>query len=135
VQAAAGIAEPAAEITGTTTTVMASVGDKVVTINKFFPVRLSIKAGDMVVWKDGSLYDPHTVTFESPFAGPEAPGVFVPGGTKIGSSYTGGFSNSGFFGPKPFFPAQTFSLKFPKAGTYPYVCVLHPGMGGQVDVT
>ena len=135
VQAAGRFAEPAAETSGKTTTVTASVGDKVVTINKFFPVRISIKAGDTVVWKDGSLYDPHTVTFESPFASPEAPGVFIPGGTKTGSSYSGGFSNSGFFGPKPFFPVQTFSLTFAKSGSYPYVCVLHPGMGGQIDVT
>lgn len=36
--------------------------------------------------------------------------------------------------PYPF-PANSFSLKFPMAGTYGYVCVLHPGMNGTVAVT
>jgi plastocyanin len=27
------------------------------------------------------------------------------------------------------------SLEFTKPGTYSYVCILHPGMAGQVDVT
>ena len=60
----------------------------------------------------------------------------MPLGVASGGMYTGGATSSGIFGPKPYpFPADSFSLKLSKAGTYDYVCVLHPGMKGAVSVT
>jgi len=38
-------------------------------------------------------------------------------------------------GPKPFLPVNDFSLTFTKAGKYPYLCLLHPGMAGTVEVS
>jgi plastocyanin len=104
------------------------------TINRFFPGVLEIKAGETVTWKSVSIVDPHTITFAPPFTDPEDPRAFPPAGVASGGSYTAGFTNSGALGPKPF-PAETFSLRFPKAGSYDYVCVLHPGMAGTVNVS
>ena len=39
------------------------------------------------------------------------------------------------FGPTPAFPTDSFSLTFTKAGRYPYLCLLHPGMAGTVEVS
>ena len=72
---------------------------------------------------------------DSKFKSPEEPGALVPAGAKSGGTYTSGLTNSGIIGPAPFFPSATFTLKFGKAGTYEYVCVLHPGMKGTVTVT
>lgn len=109
-------------------------GDTVTVINRFAPAVLNVKAGQSVTWQGAAPHEPHTVTFESPFKSPGDTGVFTPGGVTAGGRYTGGFAHSGVFGPKPF-PAETFSLVFTKPGTYSYVCVLHPGMAGQVVVS
>lgn len=52
-----------------------------------------------------------------------------------GGSYSGsGFRSTGIFGSVP--PdLYSYSLTFTKAGTYPYQCLLHPGMAGTVTVT
>ncbi len=113
----------------------------------FLPRHLTIHAGDTVVWS-GFF---HTVTF-----GPEAmrnqlehdfilrlhhtgelpllafnPAVILPSG---GHTYNGtGFVNSGLLqgrGPTP----PTFRLTFTKPGTYPYECLIHPGMDGTITV-
>jgi hypothetical protein len=75
------------------------------------------------------------VSFESPFKDPSEPDAFRPAGAKAGSSYTSGVAHSGIFGPAPYYPTSTFSLRFDRAGSYHYVCILHPGMDGTVEVS
>jgi plastocyanin len=129
--AAGRLTEPAVPTVGAS--VVAGWGDKVSAVNRFAPAVTRIKAGETVTWKALSPFEPHTVTFESPFRSPDDAGVFTAGGAKDGSRYSGGFSHSGFIGPEPF-GTDSFSLTFTKRGSYPYVCALHPGMAGQVDV-
>lgn len=50
------------------------------------------------------------------------------------------YVNSGFLWPQgqsppglP--PTETFSVTFASEGTYEYICILHPWMTGQVNVT
>jgi plastocyanin len=116
-------------------TVTAGWGDRITVVQGFDPAVITIKAGETVTWKNATAYEPHTVTFKSPYKTPGDEGIPAPHGDKSGSSYTGGFTSSGFIGPAPFFPSSTFSLKFTKAGTYDYVCAIHPGMAGKVTVT
>jgi plastocyanin len=129
--AAAAIPEPADPGAGK---VVSGWSTPLASINRFLPSTVEIKAGEMVTWKGTSQYEPHTITFEPPFNNPEDPRVVPPAGAKSGGNHTSGFTNSGFIGPKPF-PTDTFALRFPKAGTYTYVCALHPGMVGTVKVT
>ncbi len=126
--------EPKLERDGETYVVSAGWGDRIIAVNKFAPAQVDVEAGSTVRWVARSPYEPHTITFESPFEG-EDPASFVPGGVKSGSAYTGGFSNSGLLGAEggPF--ATSFELSFPKAGEYKYVCALHPGQEGAVKVT
>jgi hypothetical protein len=63
------------------------------------------------------------------------PRVALPSG---GTTYSGtGFVNSGIL-PLTLPPGSTappsFTLTFTKAGTYPYVCLVHPGMDATITV-
>jgi plastocyanin len=129
--AAAAIPDPAAPGPGR---VVSGWSTPLASINRFLPAVVEVEAGQTVTWMGTSDYEPHTITFEPPFTNPEDPRVVPPAGAKTGGSYTGGFTNSGFIGPKPF-PAESFSLRFPEAGVYNYVCALHPGMAGTVKAT
>jgi len=130
---AAAIKEPVDQLPGTTT-VAAGWGDKLVSVNRFSPPTASVKVGGTVTWVDRSPYMPHTISFESPLKGPEDPDAFLPAGARPGSGYSGGMAHSGAIGPPPEFPSSSFSLTFTKAGSYTYVCILHPGMVGFVEV-
>jgi plastocyanin len=117
-------------------TVTAGWGDNIIAVQGFDPATITVKAGETVTWKDANPYEPHTVTFNSTFKSPSDPGATAPAGVKSGGTFTGtGLTSSGLFGPAPFFGGPTFSLKFSKAGTYNYVCAIHPGMKGTVTVT
>jgi plastocyanin len=129
--AAATLLKPPAATAGS---VAAGWGDNVTAVQAYDPATVTVKAGETVTWKTASPYEPHTVTFKSPYKTPGDPGAIAPHGDKSGGTYTGGFTSSGLFGAPPF-PSDTFSLKFPKAGTYEYVCTIHPGMKGAVTVT
>jgi plastocyanin len=72
---------------------------------KFNPSTVKIKAGDTVTWTNDDSVG-HDVTDDS---------------FKSGSA--GGVE-----------PGQSFKHKFPKAGTFTYVCTVHPGMKGTIVV-
>jgi plastocyanin len=131
---ATGIAVPPAVPSANGATVTASWGNQLIAVNRFSPETASIKVGQTVTWTDGSPYMPHTISFNPPFKSPDEPNAFLPTGAKSGSQFAGGVAHSGMIGPKPFLPVNGFSLTFSKAGTYPYLCLLHPGMAGTVQV-
>ncbi|MGH2720694.1 MAG: cupredoxin domain-containing protein [Actinomycetota bacterium] len=126
------VQKPAVEVPGATA-VLAGWGDEVVAADVFAPATVKVKAGDTVTWTSESPYMPHTVSFEAPFSAPSAPDALRPAGTRSGAAYEEGTAHSGIIGPPPY-PTKTFSLRFRKPGTYPYVCILHPRMTGTVEV-
>jgi len=88
----------------------------------FSPQTVSIKAGQVVLWRNQSLFA-HTVAFDRTAA--EDPNdVVVPVGAEPFSS-----------GDIP--PGETFAHKFTVPGTYRYVCLKHEGesMTGTIIVT
>ena len=131
---AAGIAIPAPAAVPNGAEVISGWGDKLVAVNRFHPETVAVKVGQTVKWRGISPYMPHTVSFEPPFKSPAEPDALLPAGVKSGGRFGGGVSHSGIFGPPPSYPVDTFSLTFTKAGQYPYLCLLHPGMAGTVRV-
>ena len=115
--------------------VVAGWSDKIVAINRFHPETVSIKMGQRVTWKTASDWMPHTVSFQPPFKSPAEPNALLPSGVKSGGRFAGGVSHSGIFGPPPDGKTDTFSLVFTKSGKYAYLCLLHPGMAGTVEVS
>jgi plastocyanin len=132
--AAAALTEPKPVAGPTGASVAASWGDQMIAVNRFAPQTVTIKAGQTVTWKSDSSWMAHTVSFQPPFKTPAERNALLPAGARSGSRYAGGVAHSGIFGPPPEFPADSFSLTFTKPGTYPYTCLLHPGMAGTVQV-
>ncbi len=105
--------------------------------NAFLPQALTVNVGDTITWHLNSG-EFHTVTFLSGAAAPPViiggpngpefnPAVAAPSG---GPTYDGsGFTNSGLL-----FTGQQFTLGFSKAGTYPFLCLIHAGMAGTINV-
>jgi plastocyanin len=106
----------------------------------FFPTNITIDEGDTINWTMNADFF-HTVTFLSGNPVPPEP---IPSGEGDllmlnpmsqfpvgGPNYDGSaFVGSGLITAK----GTKFSLTFTKAGTFGYVCVLHPGMAAQVTV-
>lgn len=134
---------------GASAGVAAGVQNGPADVQRFFPRRVTVKAGDAVTWIWKSQDTPHTVTF---LAGQSDPEVVIPqpqagGPPKLQLNPTivapagdptnwdgGSFLNSGFVQPMPNQPSPTFTVRFANAGTYDYVCVLHAGMAGTIVV-
>jgi plastocyanin len=123
-----------------------SSSDDVADALQFLPgAPLNIATGDTVKWTSMTA-TPHTITFGvSPDAAPNPlmnmsgfvgfnPSVLLPAG---GNTYDGtGVVNSGFLSRDNAFPAgDHFSLTFTKAGTYTYICQIHPFMMGTIVVS
>jgi plastocyanin len=96
---------------------------------QFYPATITIDEGDSVTWKYPAG-EPHTVTFLGPKTSPPPPNdpsVPAPAG---GSTYDGStYTSSGFM-----LLGKTYTLTFPKAGTYTYYCLIHGEMVGKVVV-
>jgi plastocyanin len=86
--------------------VTVTIQDSPESVGVFTPQTVHVRPGQTVGWINASG-DYHTVTFEVPGAPP--------------SSH--GFGHGG-----------TFTARFPSLGTYPYRCLYHDGMTGQVIV-
>jgi plastocyanin len=134
---------------GVSAGIAAGVQQGLVDVQRFFPERVTVKAGDSVTWIWKTEDTPHTVTFLN---GQPAPDVVVPqpqagGPPKLqlnprvvapagdptnwdGATYL----NSGFVQPMPGQPTPTFTVHFANPGQYDYVCVLHEGMVGTIVV-
>ena len=120
-----------------------------ISLMAYFPATLRIHVGDTVVWKQNS-FEIHTVTF---LAGTPMPQLVVPAPAGLpspamlnpevafphplsGAAYDGSTpANSGVMSLEPGNP-QEYSLTFTKAGTYPYICIVHgePMVGSIVVV-
>jgi plastocyanin len=132
---ATSLAIPTAGTTASGADVVSGWSNKLVAVNRFHPETVAIKVGQTVTWKVPSDWMPHTVSFQPPFKSPAEPDALKPSGVKSGGRYAGGESHSGIFGPPPDGLTDTFTLTFTKAGKYPYLCLLHPGMAGTVEVS
>ena len=111
----------------TTINVKVGAGEPGYTVNLFAPGTVYIQPGDSVKWTFPWL-EPHSVTFGVPAGDPS---VLVGGANP---SYEGStFLSSGlvFGGPAS---TDSYSVTFPKKGTYDYFCILHPGMTAAVVV-
>jgi plastocyanin len=136
---AASSARPAYAATTWQATIGAESADKALQAQAFGPATITVKVGDTVNWTLTAFA--HTVAFLS---GGERPADIVPTGEDAlqmfnpvvffpsgGPTYDGsGFVNSGVLEA----PGATFGLTFTKAGSYGYVCLIHPGMAGTVVV-
>lgn len=111
----------------TTITVKAGDGAPGYAVNLFAPGAVYVQPGDTVKWAF-PWQEPHSVTFGIPAGDPS---VLVGGANP---SYEGtGFISSGLvFGGAS--STETYSVTFPKKGTYAYFCILHPAMTGSVVV-
>ncbi len=109
--------------------------DANVAILEFMPEAISVEVGTPVTWEWQGA-EPHSVTFLEPGQELPPPGsdpaLFAP--TPPTGPYDGTtFVSSGLQPLGPDAPAP-FELDFASAGTYPYFCVIHPMMTGEVTV-
>jgi plastocyanin len=123
-----------ANVDGTTTYHLAAgVGADHISILTFIGASLDVQVGDTVEWTNGdSNGEPHSVSFGTE---PQDPSALAPAG---GSTYDGTakWVSSGLFLGAPIPGPHSYSLKFTKAGTFNYICVLHDvvGMKGSITV-
>ncbi len=111
------------------TTISVKVGDGAegYAVNLFAPGTVYVQPGDTVKFTF-PWFEPHSVTFGIPAGDPT---VLVGGANP---SYDGtGFLSSGLvFGSAT--GTDSYSVTFPKKGSYAYFCILHPLMTGTVAV-
>lgn len=96
------------------------------------PKQLNLRAGDSVKFKN-EVAVPHSATFGTPPPGDP----FALPASKAGVAVDGsGLAHTGILLaiPDPSSPTE-FTMSFPKAGTYNYVCILHPEMTGTINVS
>jgi plastocyanin len=131
--------------------VVAGSGDGQASTFAFMPGETRVHVGDFVTWINKEPGTPHTVTFLDDNDSPEVvipipqqggppmlllnPEVLMSNLSESGEYSGEGFLNSGFIGTPPESPTNTFTVRFTEAGTYDYICILHPwSMRGTVTV-
>jgi plastocyanin len=120
-------------------TIQAGVNDPArpqIAVLQYIPAKATVAVGQKVIWSWSDTKEPHSVTFfpagqTAPDPGSD-PALFAP--TPPTGAYDGTtMVNSGLLplGPQAVPP---FEMTFAKAGSYNYVCVIHPSMVGTITV-
>lgn len=94
-------------------------------VTSYFPATAQVRVGDTVNWTNTSPFEIHSVTF---LAGGQLPPLVLPDGSlnpAAGASSGGPTNNGGANSSGILEPGANYSLTFTKAGTYPYICVVH----------
>ena len=113
------------------------------TVNQYFPFASEIKAGDSVTFTIPSdSIEGHTISWPPtrnqdviPQEVQGAPPILSLGPSVAPMTQSGASVGVGdAFSSGLLEPGQSFTLTFTKPGIYPFVCNIHPGMGGVVVV-
>lgn len=98
--------------------------------NAFLPNEIWVLEGDSITWTFVPVNEIHTVTFLPPEQLRPSAFAGCPGTTASGDSFDGSKCvNSG-----PIMNKAKYTVKFPKAGNYKLLCLVHPNMNGTVHV-
>ena len=103
--------------------------DEAIQVEAFLPNELWVHAGDSITWTfpAGEI---HTVTFLKPGQVRPSNGTGCPGTTPDQSNFDGtACVNSGSL-----IDGSTYTVKFPAAGNFKVVCLVHANMTGTVHV-
>jgi plastocyanin len=136
-----GVLAPAAVAAGGPVAWQAGVGtasdNQAIQVNHFLPGDLTVDVGDTITWNLNSG-EFHTVTFLS---GAEAPPLVIvgPGGPElnpaaVAPSGSASYDGTGIHSSGLLVLGQQYTLGFTKAGSYPFLCLVHTGMRGTVHV-
>jgi plastocyanin len=108
-----------------------------VQLNEFAPNQVTVNVVDTITWRLDST-EFHNILFLSgapvpEFVQPGPDGVFI---NPMAAFPAGGpaYDGSGVAGSGLLNTGETWSLTFSKAGSYTYLCAIHAGMGGVVNV-
>jgi plastocyanin len=116
----------------------AGVGEGTVAGNVYAPGEFSVRVGTSVTWTITSD-EPHTVTFGQ---GPEGlpppawPSTFDEEPEPLEPIDLGPVDHDAdaFINTEVIFAGSTVTINFTEAGSYEFICVIHPGMAGVVNV-
>lgn len=123
----------------TTLNVGVGAGTGTTSANAYLPGDVTILVNDSVKFTIESD-EPHSVTFgngpagESPDEWPQSGltgTIPPPPGT---ANLTGTYNGTGFVNTTVIFKGSSATIQFTAAGTFPFICVIHPGMAGNVNV-
>jgi plastocyanin len=109
--------------------------DGMAMVMEFFPEASTIHVGDTITFIDRTpIDDPHTVSFGNP-----PPGTpFPPPPYGNPEYFVGRLLNSGLLGSNTDWVNQTYgnvyNVRFEKAGTYQFFCIIHFGMAVNITV-
>ena len=123
----------------TTLNVGIGVGSGTTAGNVYLPGDMTVLVGDSVKWTTESD-EPHSVTFGNGPAGVPPPGWPAAGFTGTNppppgtAALTASYDGTGFLNSELLFKGSSATVTFTKAGSFGFICQIHPGMSGTVNV-